>query len=398
MMKKVFSLLFIFPTCVFAQYVGTGSVSQGLATTVVSDIFPGCAGARISGVGTITSTDSKVWTVPAVTQFTTGPHLPDLFNQCSGVTPANIAAVNLAAVPTTVIDPTGTVITAYIFGDNYFELYINGVLVGVDPVPYTPFNSCVVKFKVSYPYTVAVKLVDWEENLGVGTELNGGNPYHSGDGGFIASFSDGTVTDASWKAQTFYIAPVQDLSTIVELADSTRSSATALTNTTCNGSCYAIHYQLPSAWNTVGFNDSGWPNATLFTPATVGVSGIQAYTNFPTVWTTGQFIWSTNLILDNEVTVRKTVTGPAGINKNESGKSGIQLYPNPAKGQFSLHFDDNLLVSDIKKIIIFNELGEMVFETNKYTDTFSTATFPSGIYSVRITIGNDQVVKKLIIQ
>ena len=114
--------------------------------------------------------------------------------------------------------------------------------------------------------------------------------------------------------------------------------------------------------------------------------------------TTGQFIWSTNLILDNEVTVRKTVTGPAGINKNESGKSGIQLYPNPAKGQFSLHFDDNLLVSDIKKIIIFNELGEMVFETNKYTDTFSTATFPSGIYSVRITIGNDQVVKKLIIQ
>ena len=76
----------------FAQgtYIGSGSVTHGLATTTTANLFPGCAGARVSAVGTITSTDGKVWTVPAQTDFATGPYLPDLYNQCSGVMPASI--------------------------------------------------------------------------------------------------------------------------------------------------------------------------------------------------------------------------------------------------------------------------------------------------------------------
>lgn len=214
-------------------YTGTGSVTKGPATQTTVNLFPGCSGSRISAVGTITSTDGKVWTVPDYTAYTTGTKLTDLYNECSGVKPASLSAVNLANVPIKVIDNAGEVITGYLLGDNYFELYINGVLVGVDPIPFTPFNSAVVRFKVSRPYTIAVKLVDWEENLGLGTELNGGNAYHSGDGGFIAQFSDGTVTDTSWRAQTFYIAPIENLSTIEEKADGTRSSATAKTTTTC---------------------------------------------------------------------------------------------------------------------------------------------------------------------
>lgn len=287
-------------------YTGTGSVTQGLATTTATNLFPGCAGGRITAVGTINSTDGKAWVVPAETNFTSATRLPDLYNQCSGVMPANIGAVNLNSLPVKVIDNAGDTITAYIFGDNYFELYINGVLVGVDPVPYTPFNSCVVKFKVSRPYTIAVKLVDWEENMGVGTENNNGNLYHAGDGGFIAQFSDGTVTDDSWKAQTFYIAPIQNLSTVVELPDSTRSSATASTSPSCNGACYGIHYTVPSTWNTAAFNDQAWPHATTYTAATVGVN-FPAYTNFSGVWNNAKFIWSSNLILDNLVLIRKTV-------------------------------------------------------------------------------------------
>ena len=292
----------------FAQgtYSGSGSVTKGLASTTITNLFPNCVGARVTAVGTITSTDAKVWTVPAQTNFAKGPYLPDLYNQCSGVTPANIGAVNLNSLPVTVIDAGGDVITGYIFGDNYFELYINGILVGVDPVPYTPFNSCVVKFKVSRPYTIAVKLVDWEENLGIGTELNMGNAFHAGDGGFIAQFSDGTVTDATWKAQTFYIAPIENLSNVVELANGTRSSAAATTTPTCNGNCYGIHYDIPASWNTTTFNDAIFPAATLYSAATVGVN-FPAYQNFLSQWSNAKFIWSSNLILDNLVLVRKTV-------------------------------------------------------------------------------------------
>ncbi len=298
----------------FAQgtYIGSGSVTQGLATTTAANLFPGCAGGRVSAVGTITSTDGNVWTVPAQTNFATGPYLPDLYNQCSGVMPTNIGAVNLNSLPVTVIDAGGDTITGFIFGDNYFELYINGILVGVDPVPYTPFNSCVVKFKVSRPYTIAVKLVDWEENLGVGSELNMGNPYHAGDGGFIAQFSDGTVTDSTWKAQTFYIAPIENLSAVIELSDSTRSTATATTTPTCNGNCYGIHYAIPSAWDSAYFNDEIFPNATLYSAATVGVN-FPAYQNFLSQWIDASFIWSSNLILDNLVLVRKTVNIITGI-------------------------------------------------------------------------------------
>jgi hypothetical protein len=34
------------------------------------------------------------------------------------------------------------------------------------------------------------------------------NNWHSGDGGFVAKFSDGMVTNSMWKAQSFYIAPL----------------------------------------------------------------------------------------------------------------------------------------------------------------------------------------------
>ena len=50
--------------------------------------------------------------------------------------------------------------------DNYFELYINGRLIGVDATPFTPFNSHVVRFRVKRPYTIAVLAQDWEDKLG----------------------------------------------------------------------------------------------------------------------------------------------------------------------------------------------------------------------------------------
>jgi len=396
--RSIFLVFLLTPILAFSQYSGSGSVSQGSATIVSTNIYAGCAGSRVSGVGTIISTDGKSWTVPSATQFLSGSYLPDLYNQCNGVIPSSISAVNLATVPVTTIDASGSIITAYLFGDNYFELYINGILVGVDPVPFTPFNSCVVKFKVSYPYTIALKLVDWEENLGLGTELNSANPYHSGDGGFIASFSDGTITNGSWKAQTYYIAPVQNLNTIIELSDSTRSSATAVTSTSCNVNCYAIHYTLPSGWQTTSFNDTHWPNASLYSPTTVGVSSISAYSNFPSIWSTAQFIWSSNLILDNEVLLRKTVTSPTAVIDNNFIHSDVEIFPNPTSDQFQLNFNKTNSNDQIKKISIYNLLGEKIFETTQYKDNIVFGNIRSGIYSLIISFENYQITKKLIIQ
>ncbi len=334
-MKNTFILLLVFfsilPVATHAQYTGTGSVTQGLGIVTTANLLPSCTSNHVTPIGTIKSTDNKEWIVPAENNFATGTKLSDLSNPCNRVTPTTLAAADLTNVPVKVIDAGGDVITGYIFADNYFELYINGVLVGIDPIPFTPFNSCVVKFKVSKPYTIAVKLIDWEENVGLGSEIrNATELYHPGDGGFIAQFSDGTVTDATWKAQTFYIAPIQVLNTVVELPNGTRSTANATTTPTCNATCYGIHYPIPTNWTDRSFNDAGWPNATLYTAAQV--TNDASYTNFATTaWSNAKFIWTSNLILDNLVLVRKTVGATSGV-KNIKGDSGFKI-TNPFSNQ-----------------------------------------------------------------
>ena len=149
-------------------------VTQGRAQTVIDNLFR-CtvkvSNHRISAVGRITATDGTVLTVPAETAYQKGTRGADLFNECNKVVPQKTAEVSDANVPIVEIDRDGEVVTGYIVADNYFELYVNGKLIAVDAVPYTPFNSTIVKFKAKRPYTYAFKLVDWEEDLGLGTEI-----------------------------------------------------------------------------------------------------------------------------------------------------------------------------------------------------------------------------------
>ncbi|MDO6806757.1 hypothetical protein Q4595_30135, partial [Wenyingzhuangia sp. 1_MG-2023] len=76
--------------------------------------------------------------VPAEVQYDERYFAADLYNECSGVTPRSLAELSVEDVAVVSIDPDGEVVTGYIFADNYFELYVNGQLVAVDPVPFTP--------------------------------------------------------------------------------------------------------------------------------------------------------------------------------------------------------------------------------------------------------------------
>jgi hypothetical protein len=372
------------PAALIAQ--SSGSITQGLGTTTVADLMPNCPSNHITPLGTIKSSDGKNWVVPAETAFQTGAKCADLYNSCNGITPANLAAANLSNVPVVEIDPGGEIITGFLFADNYFELYINGVLVGVDAVPFTPFNSSVVKFRVSKPYTIAVKLVDWEENPGLGSEINMGNNFHPGDGGFIAQFSDGTVTDSNWKAQTFYIAPIQDLNSVIEKADGTHSTATATIVPTCGANCFGVHYPTPPNWTAANFDDSGWPKAILYNAAQV--TNQAAYTNFAnSAWPNAKFIWSSNLILDNEVLVRHTV-GTTDISENDtSEKTKIQVAPNP--------FSDRIFLKNAPENAVFeitNAVGQVVFSGKNIAQT-DFSGLPNGIYYLKIFLKKTKIIK-----
>ncbi|MGB5052834.1 MAG: hypothetical protein WBO24_00405, partial [Nitrospirales bacterium] len=214
------------------------------------------------------------------------------------------------------VDKGGQVFTTFIFADNYFEMYINGVPVGKDRVPFTEFNSSIVRFRAKKPFTIAMKLVDWEEHLGVGCEKNRGKDFHAGDGCMVAVIKDESdaivmKTDGTWKAQTFYTAPIKDLGCVEEIGNVRASKKCDDSDGQDGSAFYALHWKIPDNWMKPDFDDSQWPNATTFTNRTIGVDNKSAYTNFADIFddktSDAEFIWSDNVVLDNEVLVRRIV-------------------------------------------------------------------------------------------
>lgn len=288
------------------------SLSRGIGETVVPNLLPcNAPDARPSAVGRVFTNDGLTWRVPAKPEFDEAPKASDLYNPCNNLTPAGLEAIDTSTVPVIEIDADGEVITGHLFADNYFELYVNGRLVAVDPVPYLPLNSAIVRFKVKRPITYALKLVDWEEDLGIGTERGANGGYaQPGRGGFIARFTDGTVTDASWKAQTFYIAPLDRAGEVVEhkgVRTVEKTEGANAASEPCGERCYAIHWRIPTWWFVPAFDDRRWPNAKEFSEADVEARGATAFTAFSDTFSGAKFIWSNDLTHDNLVLFRKIV-------------------------------------------------------------------------------------------
>ncbi len=409
---SIFMLMLVSPLSSFAQYKGTGSVTQGVAKTVSPNLYE-CTGGRKGGVGTITATDNTVWTVPAVVKYTDFkfPFSSDLYNQCKGAEYTNVqqAFAKLDGFDVITVDSAGDVVSALIFADNYFEMYVNGKPVGKDNVPYTPFNSSIVRFRVKMPFTVAMHLVDWEENLGIGTEAMMTTSHHDGDAGMVAVFYDDNVppniiatTGSDWKAQTFYTAPITDLSCPTENGTTRLSNNCSTQDSNDGSSYYALHWAVPSTWMNTDFDDSSWPAASTFANNVVGVDNKPAYSNFTAQFDNptndAQFIWSTNLVLDNEVIVRKTVTKTSSVIETRTEDKGITIYPNPVNNILNISLDNTMNVNDIHSISIFNAYGEKVYESNSYAPVISLENFTGGLYVVRIQFSQFQIAKKLIVE
>lgn len=393
-MKKTAWKLFlcVLPAIANAQYNGTGAVTQGVGTTTVSALYT-CTGGRVTNVGTIQAQDGSVWTVPAEQHFqdATFPASSDLYNSCTGALHATTAdAVNaLSGNDIVTVDSGAPVYTAYIFADNYFEMYVNGVPVGKDNVPYTPFNSSIVRFRAFRPFTIAMALVDWEESLGLGYENNSGFAYYAGDGGMAMMLKDASnqvvaITDSQWRAQTFYTAPITDLTCPVESGLQRLSNACAAPPTNNGASHYGLHWSRPLGWNTTSFNDADFPYAVTYSNTTVGVNNKPAYTNFPDLFDDpqydAQFIWSSNLVLDNEVLVRYTVPAATGIDQQGNLDRSINVYPNPSGQSVRIAFSGEWNGRAINKLTIRNVEGKTVYETEDILSPISVESLADGVY------------------
>lgn len=171
-------------------------------------------------------------------------------------------------------------IKANVYADNSFKLYINGELVAVDSISFVPHNVVSVDILPAYPMTIAVMGID---NADPKTGMEYANT-NIGDGGFILKFSDGTLTNASWKAKRFSWGP--------------------LDGDTNNPRVENI--PIPENWYAVDFDDSDWPRAREYSEQEVGPKTPYFEYDFQGA----KFIWSEDIKLDNLVLFRTFVKSP----------------------------------------------------------------------------------------
>ena len=183
-----------------------------------------------------------------------------------------------------------------VYADNWFLLFINGKLRVVDPIEYMPHNVVSVDIMPEYPMTIAVMAMD---NADPKTGLEYGN--HIGDAGLIIRFSDGTVTDAKWKAKSFFKGPLN------------RDTANPQVR----------HESIPANWYAVDFDDSGWANATVYTEERVKPK--ESFDKVRGDFAGAKFIWSEDLDLDNTVLFRTKVEAPAGYKPRWTAKPEVDL-------------------------------------------------------------------------
>jgi phosphatidylethanolamine-binding protein (PEBP) family uncharacterized protein len=166
-----------------------------------------------------------------------------------------------------------------VYADNWFVLYINGKLTAVDSIDFIPHNVVTVDILPEYPMTIAVM---GKDNADAKTGMEYGN--HIGDGGFIIKFADGTVSNAAWKAKSFFKGPLNH--------DSANPKVE--------------HTPIPENWFAVNFDDSKWANATEYTEERVNPKEPFYNADFGGA----KFIWTDDLDLDNTIIFRTKIEKP----------------------------------------------------------------------------------------
>jgi hypothetical protein len=171
-------------------------------------------------------------------------------------------------------------VKANIYADNWFKLYLNGNLVAVDSISFIPHNVVSVDILPEYPMTIAVMAKD-NADKDTGLEYENTN---LGDGGFTLKFGDGTVSNASWKAKSYFHGPI-------------------------NGDLkkpQTKHEMIPDDWFSTNFDDQAWDNAVEHTEEAVGTKAPYYENDFEGA----KWIWTKDLALDNTVIFRTTIPSP----------------------------------------------------------------------------------------
>ena len=134
-----------------------------------------------------------------------------------------------------------------------------------------------------------------------GLEYIGTDRQQMGDGGFIAQFTNAdtgeliAVTDSNWAGLVIHMAPLDE------------SCAKQSNPVAGTAPCGFTKLEEPSGWKLLGFDDSLWAKATIYSAQQVGPK--QGYDEIS--WNpAAKLIWGPDLKKDNTILYRLTVAQP----------------------------------------------------------------------------------------
>lgn len=94
---------------------------------------------------------------------------------------------------------------------------------------------------------------------------------------------------------------------------------------------------------------------------------------------------------------------PWPVNENFDADLGIELvvYPNPTNGVFFLNIKNENLLQEKLEVKVVNLIGQTVasqeVESNLETK-FDLSTLPKGFYFIRVQVGKQEMVKRVVIR
>lgn len=221
----------------------------------------------------------------------------------------------IAQGPDVVKPGPGDTVRLSFYADNWCMIFINGKIVAVNSIDFLPHNEVTVNVLPDYPMTVAILAKD---NADPNTGLEYGN--HIGDAGLILKMGDGTVSGGNWRTKVFFKGPLN--------SDINRPT---------------VQYTpIPANWYTAAFDDSSWDNAIVFTSDQVKPDGTFVAADFAGA----NFIWSSDLNLDNTIILRTTVQAPKGYVKKWNTVPDLDIKGVFSEAQLATPSSPNLFASN----------------------------------------------------
>jgi hypothetical protein len=167
-----------------------------------------------------------------------------------------------------------------------------------------------------------------------------------------------------------------------------------------------IDHTLASGWTVDGVcdNHTCYPDNVLTNNATYDADEVAAGVPMDlkvtfnagagsitsTSWVTAK-VWDKNMPLNSKNITFIATRAPTGVSTVVRADDNVILYPNPAKNDVNVIFDQN---AGVKNIAIYNIIGKAmsIYKVNGNSAKMNLENIPSGIYFVRLFDGQGRII------